>query len=74
MIKETYRGFEIEANRQQALGGWENLYYSAYRESDGWCLEDDFTEGSDSEESIVAILKSHIDDYYDNSQDYEEDE
>lgn len=74
MIKETYRGFEIMANREKSLGGWDNLYYCAYREHDGWCLEDDFTGGSDSEQTIISILKAHIDDFYEHPEDYEEDD
>ena len=34
-MKVNYRGFEIEAKREQALGGWNNIYYTVMRESGG---------------------------------------
>lgn len=74
MILETYRGFELRADRQQALGGWDSCYFSAERLSDGWFLEDDFTTGNDSEESIIQILKSHVDDFYEYPEDYEDED
>lgn len=72
MIIEKYRGFELCASRDKSLGGWDCLYFSIYRILDGRCLEDDFTTDDDSEESYIKIMKSHVDDFYENPGDYAE--
>lgn len=67
----TYRGFRIRAWRDQALGGWENLYYFIERLEDGWLMEDDFTSGSETPLAMVNILKSHVDDFHEHPEDYD---
>lgn len=71
-IKTNYKGFELSLERNQALGGWENLYYYAMREEDGWFLVDEFTEGEDSLETMLSILKATVDDYILHPKDYED--
>lgn len=56
-----HRGFELKAEREEALGGWENLYFSAYRTSDGWCFIEDFTTGEDAPEVYIEIMKARVD-------------
>ena len=70
--KISYKGFEIEAKREEALGGWENLYYYIMRESDEWFLEDSFTTGEDPADEFVDGLKDVVDDFLENPQDYED--
>lgn len=67
-MKESYRGFEISAKREMALGGWENLYYYVLRESDNYFVIDNFTEGDESEEWYVGYLKGKVDEMIANPQ------
>jgi len=60
-MKGIYRGYEIEAVREDSLGGDDNLYYRAYRVSDGLAVVDDFTMGSDPEEEFYEFLKVRVD-------------
>jgi len=71
-MKITYKGFEINVRREQALGGWDNIYYSVMRESDGWLLCDDFSTGEDKLKDFANDLKNVVDDYLENPSDYEE--
>lgn len=70
MIRTSYRGFDIEVSRERAMGGWENLYYSVFRERDGRCMEESFTEGEDSEEDFVGYMKERVDRWCDQPEQY----
>ncbi|MCY8549449.1 hypothetical protein MOD25_05965 [Bacillus haynesii] len=70
-MKVNYRGFEIEAKREKALGGWDSIYYTVMHEDDGWFLEDNFYECEDVIEDFVNDLKKLVDDYLENPSDYE---
>ena len=71
-LKVIYKGFEIEVKREQALGGWDNLYFSAYRLLDGWCLEESFTEGDDKVSDYIGYMKELVDSYLKNPEDQED--
>lgn len=72
VIKVVYKGFEIKAEREKTLGGWENIYYTVMCIKDGWYLEDSFYGGEDKVRDFINSLKvGLIDDYYENSELYE---
>ena len=71
-MKTIYKGFEIECNKEESLGGWINIYYYAMRLSDGYFFLDGFSEGSDNLHSFIKSLKSQVDDFINNPQDYED--
>lgn len=54
-MKTYYKGYELDAHREECLGGWDTLYFSVYRLSDQLEVICDF---EDSEESIVSMLHS----------------
>jgi hypothetical protein len=60
-MKINYRGFEIDAHRDRSMGGDMYLYYSVFRESDGWELTSGFTTGSDRVQTFVGYLKERVD-------------
>lgn len=70
-MKVEYKGFEIKVWREQALGGWDNLYFYICRISDGWFLQDAFTTGSDTVRDYIKYMKETVDDYLKNPKDYE---
>jgi hypothetical protein len=65
-VKIDYRGFELSAKRERALGGWDNLYFYAMRKADGWMMEDSFTSGDDTPKTYIDILKGRVDEFYNN--------
>lgn len=71
-MKINYRGFEIEAKREKALGGWALLYYTVMRINDGWYMQDSFTTGEDKIKDFIGYLKKNVDDYYENPEDWED--
>ena len=71
-MKIQYKGFTIEVKREEALGGWEHLYFYVMRNSDYWFLEDSFTTGDDEVEDFIQYLKEMVDDFLENPEDYEE--
>lgn len=62
-MKESYRGYLIEAKRQKCLGGWENLYYSVMRESDWLEVIVSLTDGNDTDEEYIGYMKKRVDDF-----------
>lgn len=60
-MKTSYRGYEINVSRERAMGGWDNLYYSIYRESDQREMVSNFTTGSDTVRDYVRYMKERID-------------
>lgn len=61
VMKVSYRGYEIEVYREESLGGWENLYWSIFRESDGYEADSGFSTGSDTVRDFVGYMKERVD-------------
>ena len=55
-MKVSYRGYELEANRKRSLSGWDQLYFSIYRESDGY----ECSAGLTLDESPVRTYLKHM--------------
>ena len=70
-MKAVYRGFEIEAKRERCLGGWEQMYFTAYRISDGYEHVCGFSDCADTEETYMEVLRSRIDEFYEETCDGE---
>lgn len=60
-MKVKYRGYEISVERDKCLGGWEQLFYSIYRESDGLECVSSFEDSSETVRNKVKQLKERID-------------
>lgn len=61
-MKVNYRGFEIEANREESLAGYDYIYYSIYRE--GYCIEESFQwwRPEENVRAVIKYLKKALDD------------
>lgn len=59
-MKRTYRGHEIDVRRERSLGGDVLLYYSVFREGDGYECTSGFTTGSDTVRDYVGYMKKWI--------------
>jgi len=53
-MKVNYKGFEINAEREKALGGWDNLYFYVMREIEELC------ENASSEIQSANLLISQL--------------
>ena len=62
-MKTAYRGFELDARREKCMGGWDLLYYSIFRLSDGYEVTSSFTYGSDKIRDFMKELKGYVDDF-----------
>ena len=69
-IVQHYKGFEITVERDVSLGGEDLLYYSIFRDEDGWNMESSFTSGSEDLLSMSNYLREHVEDYLKNPGDY----
>lgn len=67
-----YAGFEIEVERAKSLGGWEQLYYTVIRMSDGWIFQDSFEDSEETLGDKTQQLKNLVDDYLKHPKDYDE--
>lgn len=70
-VERKYRGFTVTAEREMSLGGDELLYFYIFRDSDGWCFEDSFENSNEEPLTMVNYLCGHIDDFFENPQDYD---
>lgn len=60
-MKVEYRGFDIDCSRERCLAGYKLLYYSVFRQSDGYELTSGYTEGSDLVRDYVRYMKNRVD-------------
>lgn len=60
-MKQTYRGHEISVTRERCLGGWDMLYYSVYRLSDGYCCVENFEDSDERVPDMVRHMRERID-------------
>ncbi len=63
MVDKKYRGCKIEVSEEEALGGWSNVYWSAFS-SDLYEINSGFGGGSVVE--MFDVMKSNVDDFLDN--------
>lgn len=71
-MKVKYKGFEINLNKEKALGGWTSIYYYIV-DKDGEYVVDSFTEEKASLTEFVKHLKNTVDDIIKNPNDYYDD-
>ena len=62
-MKVLYRGFEVDAHREKSMGGDTLLYYSIFRESDGWEMTSGFSYGTDRVQTFIKYMKERVDNY-----------
>jgi len=60
-MKITYRGYEIEAHREKCMAGYSLLYYSIFRESDGFECTSGFQDSSETVPDMINLLKGRVD-------------
>lgn len=61
-MKKSYKGYEIEVKREKCLGGWSLLYYTVYRESDGFECVCNHEDSSEKVADMIGYMKERIDD------------
>jgi hypothetical protein len=72
-MKINYRGFKLESKRDRCLGGWDQVYDTAVRIEDGWEMICRHSDDADTIRTHISTLKSNIDDYYEDPEDWEDD-
>jgi len=60
-MKTSYKGHEINVDRSESMTGDEMLFYSIFRESDGFECESSFSSGTETEAEFTEILKQRVD-------------
>jgi hypothetical protein len=57
----SYRGHTISVERQKCMGGWSQLYFSVFRESDGYECLSSFEDSEEMLSDKVQQLRDRID-------------
>lgn len=57
----TYRGFEVHVTRAKSRAGYKLIYFHVVRESDGFMLEDSYSDSADTVRTWVRMMKSRVD-------------
>lgn len=60
-MKIKYKGYEVEAKREKSLGGLALLYFSIFRESDGYECLSSFEDSAETVGYKIKELKELID-------------
>ena len=60
-MQTIYRGHEINLSRERCMGGWDMLYYSIYRQSDGYECASGFTEDESPLRTYMKYMKERVD-------------
>jgi len=61
MMIAKYKGYYIEVTREQCTAGYDLLYYSVTRISDGYTPLCDYEDSAESVKGQIANLKERID-------------
>ena len=75
-MKGSYRGYELRASKEKALGGWTDVYWSAYAILDGYELSCGFGGGSvmDCYNSLEKMVDTLLDDYNGDIEEFDKNE
>lgn len=60
-MRAIYRGHEIKVWRERCMAGYPLLYYSIFRESDGYECTSGFTEGADTVRDFLGYMRERVD-------------
>jgi hypothetical protein len=60
-MKAVHRGHDIDVHREKSMGGDMLLYYSIFRQSDGYECASGFSTGSDTVKDFMDMMKERID-------------
>lgn len=67
-MKTVYKGCEIEVTKEQCCGGYKMIFFSVF--DDGLEVTSGFSESSDTVREFMKDMKTLVDDYRNNPQDY----
>jgi hypothetical protein len=60
-MKAIYKGHEIEVCRDECLAGYQLLFYSIFRLSDGYECDSGFSEEETTVRNMIKNLKERVD-------------
>jgi len=60
-MRVNYRGHEINVERGRSMGGPVYLYYSIFRESDGFECDSGFVDSAETIREMIKYLKERVD-------------
>lgn len=63
-MQVNYRGFKLEAVREECATGYKLVYFSAIQISDDWVMIEEFADASNRLPSVIKVLKGRVDHYY----------
>ena len=60
-MTKSYKGYTLEVYRDKCLGGWDQLYFSIMRDSDGFECVSNFEESNEKVNDKMKQLKHRVD-------------
>jgi hypothetical protein len=61
-MKAAYKGHEIDVKRERAMGGWQSIYYSIFRQSDRYeCMSGFSAEDRTPIAQFMRLMKERVD-------------
>lgn len=73
-MKTIYRGHEINVKREKCLGGWDMLFYSIFRLSDGYEVDSGFENSFEKVNDKIGQMKKTVDDEIEHPENYEDED
>lgn len=62
-MKCSYRGYEINVDREECLAGYSLLYFSVYREADGLEIICDYEDSAEKVHDMTKFMKNRVDQF-----------
>ena len=62
-MKTTYKGYDIEVNREECMAGYDLVYFSVFRISDGLEVIADFVDSADTVRTLMQCMKDRVDEF-----------
>ena len=60
-MKVSHRGYEIEAHRARCMAGYPLLYWSIFRQSDGFEAASGYEDSAEKVRDMVKLLRKRVD-------------
>lgn len=60
-MKVIYKGHEIIVTRERSMAGYTLLYYSVFRQSDGYECTSGYEDSNEKVKDMVGIMKERVD-------------
>ena len=60
-MKVSYLGYDIDVTREKCMAGYPLVYYSIFRQSDGYECTSGYSDSADTVRTWIRLMKERVD-------------